>query len=122
MLGRDAARNEYWFFKEEPNKLFVKQIHKDIDDESMQEVITGHDWLYYDSEEEIELLIRSLNNKGIREKKLMEILKKIHDKLKLKKKRTEPTETSDQPVLHEDEWNEFLGNALTFMGNGVASR
>lgn len=26
MLGKDADRNEYWFFKEEPGKLFVKRF------------------------------------------------------------------------------------------------
>ena len=25
ILGLDADRNEYWFFKEEPSKLFVKK-------------------------------------------------------------------------------------------------
>jgi hypothetical protein len=25
MLGKDANRNEYWFFKEEPTKLFIKK-------------------------------------------------------------------------------------------------
>lgn len=32
MLGKDVDRNEYWFFKEEPGKIFVKkfeQINKD---------------------------------------------------------------------------------------------
>jgi hypothetical protein len=27
VLGKDADRNEYWFFKEEPGKLFVKKFH-----------------------------------------------------------------------------------------------
>lgn len=27
VLGKDADRNEYWFFKEEPSKLFVKKFH-----------------------------------------------------------------------------------------------
>lgn len=25
MLGKDADKNEYWFFKEEPGKLFIKK-------------------------------------------------------------------------------------------------
>ncbi len=25
MLGKDSDRSEYWFFKEEPKKLFVKK-------------------------------------------------------------------------------------------------
>ena len=26
MLGKDCERNEYWFFKEEPGKLFIKKF------------------------------------------------------------------------------------------------
>jgi len=26
MLGKDADKNEYWFFKEDPTKLFIKKI------------------------------------------------------------------------------------------------
>jgi hypothetical protein len=26
MLGKDCDRNEYWFFKEEPGKLFIKKF------------------------------------------------------------------------------------------------
>ena len=28
MLGKDAYRNEYWFFKEEPGKIFVKKFEQ----------------------------------------------------------------------------------------------
>lgn len=28
MLGKDAEKNEYWFFKEEPGKLFVKKYEE----------------------------------------------------------------------------------------------
>jgi hypothetical protein len=28
MLGKDADRNEYWFFKEDPGKLFVKRFEE----------------------------------------------------------------------------------------------
>lgn len=50
-------------------------------------MIVGHDWLYYDSEEEIKLLLVSLNVKGVREKKLIEVMRKILDKLKLRKRK-----------------------------------
>ena len=30
VLGKDADRNEYWFFKEEPAKLFVKMAHNPL--------------------------------------------------------------------------------------------
>ena len=26
VLGKDADRNEYWFFKEDPGKIFVKKL------------------------------------------------------------------------------------------------
>lgn len=28
-IGKDAQKNEYWFFKEEPSKLFVKKFTED---------------------------------------------------------------------------------------------
>jgi chromosome segregation ATPase len=28
MIGKDADKNEYWFFKEEPGKLFVKKFEE----------------------------------------------------------------------------------------------
>jgi len=28
MLGKDADKNEYWYFKEEPGKLFVKKYEE----------------------------------------------------------------------------------------------
>lgn len=44
-------------------------------------------WLYYDEEEEFEKLVEACNTKGIRERKLQENLRKIKDRLKLKKSR-----------------------------------
>jgi len=28
MLGKDCDKNEYWYFKEEPGKLFVKKYEE----------------------------------------------------------------------------------------------
>lgn len=28
MLGKDADKNEYWYFKEEPGKLFIKKFEE----------------------------------------------------------------------------------------------
>jgi len=28
MLGKDGDKNEYWYFKEEPGKLFVKKFEE----------------------------------------------------------------------------------------------
>lgn len=77
MLGKDVKRNEYWFFKEELSKIFVKQIEKP----DMMEIDEGAEdlanfqeervnWFYYDEEDELQKLMDSLNPKGIREKKL----------------------------------------------------
>jgi len=42
-------------------------------------------WFYYDEEDEFSKLVESMNPKGIREKKLHENLKKLGDRMKLKK-------------------------------------
>lgn len=92
MLGKDVDRNEYWFFKEEPGKLFIKkQEVKASEDTDMvngaafKETINV--WYYYDEETQIDKLIEACNIKGIRERKLQEGLKKLRDRMKLKKGR-----------------------------------
>jgi len=80
MLGKDADRNEYWFFKEEPGKFFVKKFElidkppSDLDEGNVdmiaEPVEPKADWYYYDEEEEFEKLLESCNVKGIRERKL----------------------------------------------------
>jgi len=62
--------NEYWFFKDDCSRVYIKK---------------ENGWHFLDEEEEFEQLIDSLNLKGIREKKLHENLKKIKPSLKLKK-------------------------------------
>ena len=42
-------------------------------------------WSYYEDEDQVEDLLERLNPKGVREKKLQEGLRKIKDRLKLKK-------------------------------------
>jgi thiamine pyrophosphate-dependent acetolactate synthase large subunit-like protein len=44
-------------------------------------------WVYYDEEDEFEKLVEACNIKGIRERKLQENLRKIKERLKLKKSR-----------------------------------
>lgn len=44
-----------------------------------------YSWFYYEREDQFEDLFESLNLKGQRERKLQENLKKIKDRLKLKK-------------------------------------
>lgn len=81
MLGKDANRNEYWFFKEEPSKIFIKIIEKvpviipmEVDaNEEPAEWMDYEDkvsWCFYDEEDEFNKLVDSMNSKGVREKKL----------------------------------------------------
>lgn len=74
VIGQDVDKNEYWFFKDEPYKLFMKE--KD----------TGK-WGFFDDLDCIEELEKCLNPKGIREKKLKENLQKVFPFMKQKKKR-----------------------------------
>ena len=94
MLGKDADKYEYWFFKEDLGKLFVKKyedkkdqlVMMDEEDDYIPELKEPkYWWFFYDEEDEVEKLIEACNLKGIRERKLQENLRKIADRLKLKK-------------------------------------
>ena len=116
MLGKDADRNEYWFFKEDPAKLFVKRffnqqaIVQALTSPALTQKETGGDaeminteskqvldevpdlgsmpesqWFFYDEEVQFYKLLESCNIKGIRERRLNENLRKIAERLKLKK-------------------------------------
>ena len=52
MVGEDSDKNEYWFFKEDLGKLYVKEKE------------TG-DWKMYDDEESVVTLEASLTSKGL---------------------------------------------------------
>ena len=82
MLGKDCQRNEYWFFKEDNNKVYVHEFKTDK-------------WGMFDSMDEMAQLEASLSNKGVREKKLLEGIKRVKDMLKLKKRK----ETAAAPLL-----------------------
>jgi len=88
-LGRDGDKHEYWYFREEPSKVFVKK--------------QGQDWFYYEHEKEIELLFNSLNSKGIRERKLLENSRKILDKLKVKKNKQKEEEKGEESHMEVEE-------------------
>ena len=45
------------------------------------------EWFYYEEEDEFEKLLEACNLKGIRERKLQENLRKIRDRMKLRKTR-----------------------------------
>lgn len=57
------------------------------DDEIQEPLEPKYSWVFYDEEDEFERLIEACNVKGIRERKLQENLRKIRDRLKLKKTR-----------------------------------
>lgn len=75
MLGKDASRNEYWFFKEDCERIYVR-----VGEDSVS-------WHYIDEEAKFDQLVESMNAKGVRERKLLEGLKKCKDRIKLKKAR-----------------------------------
>ena len=83
VIGRDLD-NEYWFFKDEPTKLYVKDLKT-------------REWGFYNDEESIAELHDSLISKGIKEKRLLEGLRKIKDKLRMKKTKDSKPEEKDKP-------------------------
>ena len=63
------------------------------------ETETRYSWFYYEREDQFEELFESLNLKGQRERKLQENLKKIKDRLKLKKPKRVPIKPDQQSAL-----------------------
>ena len=114
-MDKDADRNEYWFFKEEPGKLFVKKFTntttnvrpivppannaqqqpedaeminteaRDLDEVPDLPPFPDFKWFYYDEEAQFYKLLESCNIKGVRERRLNENLRKVAERLKLKK-------------------------------------
>lgn len=58
-----------------------------VDEEVNDSIEPQFNWFFYDDEDEFEKLIESCNIKGIRERKLQENLRKIRDRIKLRKSR-----------------------------------
>ena len=96
MLGTDANFNEYWFYKDDVAHLFMKNSSGNA----------GVRWFYLDEEEEFSQLCDSLNSRGIRERRLLEALRKIGPMLKLKKPRqktaTEPDQKGGEQKTEKD--------------------
>lgn len=88
MVGQDKDMNEYWFFKDDPSKLYIK-------------LIENNQWMFISEEEKFEQLFESLNVKGIREKKLQETLKKIRISLKMKKVKVNKTPLTEAETAEE---------------------
>ena len=74
LIGEDCERNQYWVFKEDLSRIYVKNPFLNT-------------WSIYDDELAINQLEASLCFKGIRERKLQEQIKKLKGKLKYKKKK-----------------------------------
>jgi hypothetical protein len=91
MLGKDAAKVEYWHFKDDPTRIYTRVeeviLSEELDEVSGEQKVDGfkYQWNYYDEEDSFDALVESLNPRGVRERKLQENLKKIKDRMKLKK-------------------------------------
>ena len=129
--------SEYWFFKDDCNKLYIKMEehvpvgsvegavlgNKDMemvdeekenkpngmvegeklplaDNQNVEEKVkteVRYSWYYYDQEEQVDKLLEVLNIKGMREKRLIESLRKVKERLKLKKtKKPKVEETKEK--------------------------
>ena len=91
MLGIDANFNEYWFYKDDISRLYVKRPSGDS---------PAH-WCYLDEEDEFRQLCDSLNSRGVRERRLLEALRKIGPMLKLKKPRQKTATEPDQKAAEQ---------------------
>lgn len=76
MLGVDAYLSEYWLFKDDCQRLFVKKMAQDSQPAA---------WFFLDDEDDFDQICCSLNSRGVREKRLLESLRKVKPSLKLRK-------------------------------------
>ena len=84
IIGRDL-NNEYWYFKDDPSKVYIKEIKTNT-------------WRCYNDEESVNDLEDSLITKGIRERKLYEGLRKLKGKLRLRKRKEPKLEEAKSEV------------------------
>lgn len=82
MLGQDAHRSEYWLFKDDCTRIYIRKEETAKVDAEMAEgeekIVTSlpestksvYSWFYYEREDHLDQLIDRLNFKGIRERKL----------------------------------------------------
>jgi hypothetical protein len=115
VLGQDANLHEYWFFKDDPTKIFVKVEVAMSTENGQGELLdqmkgdqqaptTSYEWYFIEEEEKFDQLFESLNLKGTREKKLQEGLKKIKGTIKLKKpKKLVRTDAEEAAGKEDDE-------------------
>ena len=99
LIGKDGFRNEYYFFPQLNNKLYVKKFIKG----SRKNI----EWSEFTSEEEIKELLSKLTDKGINEKNLIGKINKILTKrLKLKK--------NNIVNIEDDNYNKKIDNVDPF--------
>jgi hypothetical protein len=90
MLGKDAQRSEYWHFKEDTERIYIRkevQTQASAQSNEMSEELVQSRvyWYCIEEDDKFDHLLQSMNPKGIRERKLLESLRKCRDRLKLRK-------------------------------------
>lgn len=120
VLGQDAHMSEYWFFKDDPQRLYIKkqvaqsQALENIDEQADAASALKYQWYFIDDEDQFDQLFDSFNLKGIREKKLLESLKKVRVSLKMKKAKKvknedeQGDEPKDQAADQSDESDQIM--------------
>mmetsp|Transcript_2953 Transcript_2953/g.2783 ORF Transcript_2953/g.2783 Transcript_2953/m.2783 type:complete len:93 (+) Transcript_2953:2141-2419(+) len=63
-------------------------------------------WFYYDEEDQFNNLVDACNQKGIRERKLQDNLKRIAERMKLKKSKNKKVEEEKEKELKDEEEEE----------------
>ena len=91
IIGYDL-NNEYWYFKDEPNKIYVKDLET-------------KKWGYYNDEESILQLENSLITKGLKERKLYEGLRRLKGKMRVRRTKEiqNNTEEKSEDVENQNE-------------------
>jgi hypothetical protein len=51
MLGKDANKVEYWHFKDDLTRIYIR-VEEQIQNENMVGVRNKYDWFYYDEEDQ----------------------------------------------------------------------
>lgn len=76
----------------QPGESVSASEQKALEEPSAKPIAVSYTWFYYDTEEQLEQLMESLNLKGQKERKLQENLRKVRDRLKLKKTKSKPAQ------------------------------
>jgi len=81
LIGLDAFNNEYYFFKNVKNSIFVKKIiNPQQNDRENTKSKKIYGWFCYDNKDVLHELLHKLLEKGLRERKLKHKLMKILNK------------------------------------------